>query len=127
MSFSRTIFGQFFVNFFGQLLESIELPPRVACTEPPHPPLENHLVRHYGGGETTPFGLGANYTCEHGFFFEEDYNQTHFSLECFKNGTFEVPQVWPRCRHPSGNTSTIKVIRGTVHIQGVKCCGGVSG
>ena len=82
------------------------MPPRVACTEPPHPPSDNRLVRNYGGGETTPFGEGANYTCEAGFFFEEDYNQTHFSLECFTNGTFEVPQVWPRCRKPSGNSKS---------------------
>ena len=59
-------------------------------------------MRHYGGGETTPFGAGANYTCEEGFFFEDDYNKTRISLECFANGTFEVPEAWPRCRHPSG-------------------------
>ena len=63
---------------------------------------DSNLTRHYAGGETTPFGEGANYTCKEGLFFEDDHNMTHFSLECFANGTFEEPEAWPRCLHPSG-------------------------
>lgn len=44
----------------------------MSCIEPPLPPDSAHIIRHYDGGETTDFGVRVNYTCEPGYFFEED-------------------------------------------------------
>jgi hypothetical protein len=44
----------------------------IACVEPPIPPVSAHLIRHYDGGDTTPFGAKINYSCELGYFFGKD-------------------------------------------------------
>jgi hypothetical protein len=55
--------------------------PGISCIEPPIPPNETHLIRHYLGGETTQFGQFVNYTCEPGYFFGDDYDQGRASLD----------------------------------------------
>jgi hypothetical protein len=65
--------------------------PGFACIEPPIPPNETHLIRHYSGGDTTAFGKVVNYTCEPGYFFGEDYDQgsdsTQISAKFFSQNT----------------------------------------
>ena len=74
----------------------------VACIEPPIPPNETHSIRHYSGGTTVPFGWVADYSCEEGYYFGEDFNMTHYNLTCYKNGSWEEPEHWKQCYQPSG-------------------------
>ena len=74
----------------------------MACIEPTIPPNETHLIRHYSGGTTVPFGWVADYSCEPGYYFGEDFNMTHFNLTCYKNGSWEAPEHWKQCYQPTG-------------------------
>ena len=74
----------------------------VACIEPPIPPNGTHLVRHYQGGTTVPFGWIADYTCEPGYYFGEDMAMERYNLTCLNNGSWEQPEHWKQCYQPSG-------------------------
>ncbi len=74
----------------------------MACIEPPHPPPEAHLVRHYTGGTTTQFGDVTKYTCEDGYYFGSDMLRDNYNLTCYMNGSWEFPGAWvERCYHPT--------------------------
>ncbi len=34
----------------------------------------------------------------------------NFTLECYSNGTWELPDLWEKCYHPSGRHCVLDVI-----------------
>jgi hypothetical protein len=75
----------------------------VACVTPPLPPDANRLVMNYTEGTIVKFGGIVNYTCQTGYFFEEDKNLPNFNLTCYRNGSIPTPTEWrKRCYHEGG-------------------------
>ena len=48
-------------------------------------------------GEPVSFGSAVNYTCYQGRFFEEDRLQEMYKVECLDDGSYDEPEVWPKC------------------------------
>jgi hypothetical protein len=71
------------------------------------PPPENYLVRNYVDGTTIPFNGSVNYTCVHGFFFEDNMHMIAFSLTCLTNATVPVPSGWKKCVDPTGSSEML--------------------
>ncbi len=76
----------------------------MSCIEPPVPPNETRLIRHYEGGQTIDFGAVANYTCQPGYYFESDFHKERINVTCYDTGSWELPAVWERCYQPSERT-----------------------
>ncbi len=74
----------------------------VACVDPPSPPWETKLERHYEDGGVIEFGQNVTYTCKTGLFFEEDYHLPHFNLTCLPDGNFTNHLPWKYCLNPKG-------------------------
>jgi hypothetical protein len=58
------------------------------------------LVLQYINNTVISFGDNVTYTCENGYFFEEDYNLKNFTLTCLNDGNFTLPIPWKKCLHP---------------------------
>ena len=73
----------------------------VGCIDPPLPPSGHFMKSFYEVGQVVRIGQGANYTCEDGYFFGEDKDMSNYSIPCGMNGTWETPDTWPKCFHPT--------------------------
>lgn len=77
----------------------------VACLKPPTPPSSTNLRVTGWDGAPVPFGGEAQYVCERGYYFEDDYKRPSVSYTCqgesaTNKGFFDVPEQekdWPRC------------------------------
>ena len=79
----------------------------VACLQPPKAPTSSNLRVTHWFGQPIPFGEQVKFVCSPGYYFEEDYHQSHVSFTCqdgsnpgFDAGYFDSPEYdvdWPRC------------------------------
>ncbi len=65
-----------------------------------------HLISNYTVPDVElPFDSVVEYTCERGFFFDENYHMDHFLLRCTRDGTWEGTYEGKFCVRPEGNPS----------------------
>ena len=73
----------------------------MGCIDPPLPPA-GHFMRSLSNAEqVVKIGEAANYTCELGYFFGEDKGMSNYSISCGSYGTWQTPDIWPKCFHPT--------------------------
>ncbi|XP_059082897.1 uncharacterized protein LOC131880313 [Tigriopus californicus] len=61
---------------------------------------QRNLTHNFVEGSTISFGSFLTYKCIEGHFFDADYHQTEFKVECQNTGFFQYPAndtLWPRC------------------------------
>ncbi len=60
------------------------------------PEPKQHMKHDYTG---TPYEIGYNatYTCDEGFYFEDDRDRANVKAECLNTGSFKGPDPWPKC------------------------------
>ena len=68
----------------------------VACIDPPLPEGHN-LKSDFDGVNPYEFYSYATYTCESGFFFEQNRSMTSFEVQCWSGGRWRAPNPWPKC------------------------------
>jgi len=48
-------------------------------------------------GNPVEFNAGVGYNCTKGLFFEMNRDLLQWNLTCLPDGSWKVPEVWPRC------------------------------
>lgn len=88
---------------FREKLTTIYSSTVTACINPPVPPNDTYLTGDYLNVTETPLGENISYWCQSGHYFDHDFDLQSFNLTCFENGTWEHPNPWLTCVHPSSN------------------------
>lgn len=71
----------------------------VACVNPPNPPKDSYLKLKWDGMPVN-FSSSVKYYCDSDDkqrYLEHDRNALEYNLTCTNDGSWAVPEVWPRC------------------------------
>ena len=60
------------------------------------PPPESGMSSMWDGNPVE-FNAGVGYKCTKGLFFEMNRNLLQWNMTCLPDGSWKVPEVWPRC------------------------------
>ena len=72
-------------------------PGRCQWTHCVNPPSQPNMSPDSEPDELINFDAFVTYTCNTGYYFEEDKNKTDFQIQCLSSATFQEPPLWPRC------------------------------
>jgi hypothetical protein len=98
--FANSFESPFAIHFHTKAIPLFPL--GVACINPPVPPAWTNLYANYTNGSTVTFGDTVAYKCNSGYYFDQNYYQNNFTLQCYSNGSWQNPGNWSQfCVDPA--------------------------